>query len=169
MSLLVTARPDKEILLSYSGCTFTPEGATLLVSITGLEFFSSHVIAIEFSFTLGGHREVSDDTEEKMILIQSLMNISSYYSVKLDNIADQDVEVLHLLLSKETLMHFEMTDSRLSANGGQSNMESALIDYVSNTTHQPCTHLKHFGFSNVCTDDGNLTGQSYSSVLLQGR
>jgi uncharacterized protein YjbI with pentapeptide repeats len=96
------------------------------------------------------------------------MNTSSYYSVKLDNIANRDVEVLHSLLAKETLMHFKMTDSCLSATGGLSDMESAFIDYVSNTTHQPCAHLKHFGFSNVHTDDGNLTGQSYSLVLLQG-
>jgi hypothetical protein len=167
MNLLMSTEPDKEILLNYSGRNFTSEGAALLAMITGLEFFSSRVVAVEFSGTLGEHREASDDTEAKMILIQSLVNTCSYYAVKLDNVADRDVEVLCSLLAKETLTHFEMTDSRLSANGGISDIESALIDYVSNTTHQPCTCLKHYGFSNVHTDDGNLTGQSYGSVLSQ--
>lgn len=73
--------------------------------------------------------------------------------------------MLRTLLAKETVTHFEMTDCQLTANGGLSDIESSLIDYVPGTTHQPCTYLKHINFSNLHTDDGDLAAETYASVL----
>lgn len=87
--------------------------------------------------------------------------------LKLDNIANHDVEVLRSLLSKETMTYFHLTDCHLDANHGLSGIESSLIDYVPGTTHQPCTYLKHFGFFSLRTDDGDVAAETYASVLTQ--
>lgn len=90
MSQVASMDPHDEIVLSSSGCNFTTEGATQLSQFTSLDLVST----IEFSGILGECTSLPDAMNAQMVLVESLMNDTSYCAVKLDNVADRDIAVL---------------------------------------------------------------------------
>lgn len=167
MNQVASMDQNDEIILSYSGRNFTTEAATQLARFASLDLVSSRVVAVECSGILGEYASIPDAINAQIILVESLMNEISFCALKLDNVGDRDVAVLRSLLAKETMTHFEMSDCQLTADGGLSDIESSLIDYVPGTAHQPCTFLKHIGFFNLLTNDGDLAAECYASVLSQ--
>lgn len=99
-----------------------------------------------------GDSQVPNARTAQTILINSLLKSSSIEAIKFDNMSDQDVEVLHALLAKETLTHFHLTNSCLSSNGGLNDIETSLIENIPNSTYHVCSSLKHFVLSNLLFD-----------------
>jgi hypothetical protein len=167
MGLIAAAPSEDKVLISYSGRNFTMAGATQIARFTSLELVSSRIAAVEFSGILGEYSQVRDARQAHTILVNSLLESSSYKAVKFDNLSNQDVEVLRPLLANETLTHFHLTDSCLSSNGGLNDIETSLIENIPNSTYRVCSSLKHFGLSNLLFDEQDTAANIFASILSQ--
>lgn len=162
----IDASVSTPIILCLSNRNWTLAGAEEMVKLIEMDVIAKNIVGVELIGVIGDYACRDDAKEALSLLVKSLVNASSFNSVKLTQLSDDDVNIFFPLMTRSSVTHIWIGDSDLDIDGGLLDIKNCLVQQVSGSSFRPCETLKTLFFQSVVTcDDGNDSAKTYGEIL----